>query len=66
MASLGEEFPKEQARVRGLLGQYKEIGAPGMLGAAMIERTLQDADKAASSGDVIEMLRAWEALKACE
>lgn len=62
-SSLGEEFSKEQARVRVVLGHYKEIGPAGRFGAAMIEDTLRRADAAAISGDVVEMLRAFEEMK---
>ena len=63
MSSLGEEFPKQQARVREILGHYKEIGPSGMFGAAMIEQTLKRADEAAISGDVIAMIQSYEELK---
>jgi hypothetical protein len=61
--SLGELLPKEQARVREVLGHYKEIGPVGRFGAYMIEKELQAADKAIMSGDVVEMLKAYKALK---
>ena len=61
--TLGDEFPKQQARVRKILGCYKEIGPAGMFGAAMIEQTLREADAAALSGDIVAMLRAYEAMK---
>ena len=64
MASLGEELPKEQARVRNVLGYYREIGPPGVFAAAMIEADLRRADEAVMSGDVVQMIRAYEALKA--
>jgi hypothetical protein len=57
MSSLGEQYPKEQARVRELLGEYKKIGAAGVFGATLIEDTLRRADEAAVSGDVVAMLR---------
>lgn len=63
MSSLGEQYPIEQARVRTILSYYREIGPAGMFGAAMIEQTLREADAAAVSGDVIRMLRAYEAMK---
>ena len=66
MASLGEEFPKQQARVRTILGHFRDIGPPGMFGAAMIEQVLQRADQAASGGDVIAMLRSFEEMKEIE
>ena len=64
MASLGEEFPKEQARVREILGHYRAIGPAGNFGAAMIADTLRKADEAAISGDLVAMLRLYEEMKA--
>ena len=64
--SVGIEFPKEQARVRELLTQYKSIGAPGAFGATMIEQALRRADQAAISGDVVAILRSYEELKGCK
>lgn len=63
MASVGEEFPKEQARVRELLGEYKAIGSDGAIGAMLIEQALQRADEAAISGDVVAILRSYQELK---
>ena len=66
MSSLGEELPKEMARVRVVLGHYKEIGPAGTFGAMMIEQALQHADKAVISGDVVAMIRCYEELKDIE
>jgi len=66
MESLGTALPKEQARVREVLGHYKEIGSAGMFGAAMIEQSLQKADQAIIGGDVVAMLTAYEDLKEIE
>lgn len=66
MKSLGEAFPEEQARCRELLKSYQDIGPAGRFGSMMIERTLRDADQAAISGDLVEMIRAYEAMKGCE
>lgn len=63
MTSLGEDFPKEQARCREVLSQYREIGPPGRFGALMIEDMLRRADRAAMSGDVIEMIRVYEEMR---
>lgn len=60
MTSLGEQYPKEQARVREILGFYREIGPAGAFGAAMIEATLKRADEAAASGDVAAMIAAYK------
>lgn len=65
MSSVGEEFPKEQERVRELLSVYKTIPTGGF-GAAMIEQVLKRADEAAISGDAIAILRAYEELKGCQ
>lgn len=64
--SLAEAFPKEQARIREVLGEFKAIGSPGTFGAAMIEATLRKADEAAASGDVVEMIRVFEEMKGIE
>lgn len=66
MSSVGEEFPKEQARARELLQQYKAIGAPGQFGSIMIEQALQRADRAMASGNIVEIVRSYEELKALE
>lgn len=63
MSTLGEQFPKEQARCREVLEMYREIGPAGTFGAAMIEATLREADEAAMSGDLVRMIRAYEAMK---
>jgi hypothetical protein len=63
MTTLGDELPKETARVREILGHYKEIGPAGAFGAVMIERSLQAADKAMIEGDVAAMIAAYNDLK---
>jgi hypothetical protein len=50
METLADALPKEMARVREILGYYKEIGPAGMFGAAMIEQDLRAADAAVMSG----------------
>jgi hypothetical protein len=65
MSSVGEEFPKEQARVRELLTEYKAIGPAGTFGAMMIEQTLKRADEAMASGDIVAIVRSFEELKGC-
>lgn len=61
--SLGEALPKEMARCRELLGQYREIGPAGAFGAAMIEADLKRADQAVMNGDLVAMIQVYEALK---
>ena len=62
--SLGEAIPKEQARVREILGFYKEIGTKGLFSATGIEQSLRRCDEAVISGDIVKMLVAYEGLKA--
>jgi hypothetical protein len=67
MASLGEELPKEMARVRDeILPVYIEIGKPGIFAATMMRNDLDRAAKAMSEGDLPEMIRAYQALKEYE
>jgi len=64
--SLAQALPREQARCRELLVEYKAMGAPGFIGASMIEIALQQADQAVAGGDVIAMIQAYEKLKECD
>lgn len=61
--SLGEAFPLEQARVRQILGYYKEIGPAGAFGAAMIEDVLRRADRAAIEQDLPAMIRIYQEMQ---
>lgn len=63
MADLAEELPREQARVRKILGQYIEIGKIGLFGKAMVEQALDRAERAAASGNLVAMTTAYEELK---
>ena len=65
MKSLAEQYPKEQARCRELLKAYREIPT-GFIGANLIEIVLQEADQAAISGDLPDMIVAFEKMKDCE
>jgi hypothetical protein len=64
--TLADKLPEEMARVREVLGHYKEIGPAGMFGAAMIEQSLRAADKAVMSGDLVAMISAYQDLKEIE
>jgi hypothetical protein len=65
VTSLGEDLPKEQARVRELIAQYRDpiLKGSGFYAAAMMEEALRYADYAVVSGDVVVMIRAYEMLK---
>ena len=64
--TVGEDFPKQQARVRALRESYLEIGPSGAFGAAMMEQALKRADEAAMSGDVVAILRSYKELSEFE
>jgi len=63
MSSVGEELPKEQARVRRLIEIYKTIGPVGNFAIMMMNQSLADAERAAISGDVVAILQAYNDLK---
>lgn len=66
MATVGEEFPREQARVRELITIYRELpDGVGVMAATLMEQTLQRADQAQASGNIIEILRSFEEMKGC-
>lgn len=66
--SLGEALPKEQARVRAVILQYRDpiLGGAGEFAARMMEASLQNADRAVMSGDLVAMIQAYEDLKEYE
>ena len=64
METLADRFVSEQARVREILGYYKEIGRAGLFGVAVIEQLLYKADKAAMDQDTIAMLSIVQELQA--
>lgn len=64
MSSLGTELPKEMTRVRDvLMPMYQSIGPAGGFALAMMRAELDRATKALAEGDVVAMLRSYEALK---
>ncbi len=63
MTSLGDEFPKQQARLRTLLGYGKEIGPAGTFYCAVIEDVLRRADKAAIEQDLAAMITIYQEMQ---
>jgi RNA polymerase sigma factor (sigma-70 family) len=59
METLGDAFPVEQARLRGILASYKELGAPTIF-SIWIKELLKLADKAAIEQDTRAMLRIYQ------
>jgi hypothetical protein len=65
VTTVGDEFPKEQARVRELLEEYINIGPAGTFGALMIRQVLARAEQAMASGDIVAILQSFDELKGC-
>ena len=61
METLAEALPREQQRVRELLPMYDAV-PNGNFAAAMMRNSLARAEQAATSGDVVAMLAAYEDL----
>ncbi len=57
--SLGEAFPREIARVKEVLGYYREIGPAGAWAVGEIARDLQVAEIAWTEQDTVAMIRMY-------
>jgi hypothetical protein len=64
--SVGQAFPGEIARCRRLLRQYAAIGAAGEFGRLAIAQTIARAETAWQSGDVVEIVQAYQSMKGCD
>ena len=64
--TLGDALPREIARCQELLIDYASIGPAGNFGVMMIRQDIAAGVKALAEGDVIAMLKAYEALKGCK
>lgn len=64
MTTLGDELPKQIARVRDvLIPAYLECGIGGTFAVAMMRADLDAASKAMIEGDVVAMLRICKKLE---
>ncbi len=61
--SLGEALPREMTRVRGLIELYRSIGPEGNFAIMLMNRALDEAQKALAEGDVVAMIRIYQELK---
>lgn len=62
--TIGDALPREMARVRDeLMPLYREIGNPGLFALGLMQIDLDKAAKALAKGDLIEMIRCYNALK---
>jgi hypothetical protein len=63
--TLGDALPREMKHVRDvLMPRYLAIGPAGAIVLAFMRAELDRATKALAEGDVLTMLRSYEALKA--
>ena len=64
MDTLGDDLPKQMARVRDeLIPQYQSIGPAGGFAIAMMRRSLDRAATAMTKGDLAAMIAAYQELK---
>lgn len=64
MTTLGEELPRQMARVRDeVMPAYQEIGPAGTFALGFMRADLDLAAKAMAEGDVVAMLRACKKLE---
>lgn len=64
MTTLGDELPRQIARVRDeLIPVYLECGPGGMFTVTMMRADLDAASKAMIEGDVVAMVRICQKLK---
>jgi hypothetical protein len=61
--TLGDALPQEIERNRRLLKAYEEIGPAGLFAHTLISQEIRAAEKAITDGDVVAMIRAYNALK---
>ena len=61
--SVGEDFPVQQARVRKIQKAAREIGPGEAFLVALTEGALRRAEKAAMSGDLVEILKSYQELR---
>lgn len=70
MTSVGEDYPKEQARMRELLEQAREIAKLPNVNMvfyiAQLNQIMTEADAAAMSQDPVRVLKAYKAMKEVE
>lgn len=62
-----EGIQRQCRRVRNtVIPAYEEIGVPGAIAAAMIRRSVEQAEAAIASGDVLAMIAAYKDLEGYE
>jgi len=64
MDTLADALPREMARVRDLIPIYESIGPTSIFAVTLMKKALDRAAVASAAGDVVEMIRALEELRA--
>lgn len=59
ITTVGDDFPKQQARVRVIQQHARECSPGGAFLVMMCEQALREAEEAAISGDPVAVLRAY-------
>jgi hypothetical protein len=63
VTSLGDDFPRQQARVRECRDRGREIGPAGLFYVAVCDDLLRRADEAAISGDLLKMIAVYQEMR---
>ena len=63
MSTLGDEYPKQQARLRNIMRALAEIGPSGHFLIAIIEDIMRRADKAVIDQDVVGMVAVFKEMQ---
>lgn len=63
MSSVGEELPREMARVRDRLLPIYDSIPTGVFAATLMRQELDRATQALAEGDIVQCIRSYEALK---
>lgn len=63
VTTVGDDFPRQQERVRQCLQNGLEIGPVGVFYVAVCKEALKQAELAMASGDITRILAAYQELK---
>lgn len=63
MTTVGDDFPREQERIRECRANGVEIGPAGAFYVAMCDDLLRRADRAAMSGDIVQILAVYQEMR---
>jgi hypothetical protein len=63
VTTVGDDFPRQQERLRTCLEQGLAVGTAGRFYVAVCKEILKRADEAAISGDVVLVLRSYNEMK---